>query len=214
LRNHPAIDAERVGIWGQSQGGWLVQMLASRLPELSFAVANSGPSIGVREQDVYGCEHAMRSQGHDEFQIELALAFMHELQEVAQRGTDYATVESEFLQQARGEPWYGYVPVDGADDWDFARRLLAEGYEPRDAMSRIRCPFLAIYGGLDVLLPAWRGAEETGRALGRAGNTDAAVVVFPEGDHRIRDASTGDFVVGYLDLLGDWTARRVSGAES
>ena len=47
LRRHSALDADSVGIWGQSQGGWLVQLLASELPDLSFAIANSGPSISV-----------------------------------------------------------------------------------------------------------------------------------------------------------------------
>jgi len=209
LREHSAIDAERVGIWGQSQGGWLVQMLAGRVQDLSFAIANSGPSISVVQQDLYGCEHRMRSQGHPEHEIGQALTFIGKLHRAAKQGTDYPSVEAQFLSDARGEAWYGYITIDDAEDWRLVRRFVGETHDPTDAMSRIRCPFLAIYGGLDVLLPAWQSAEESGRALGQAGNTDATIVVFPQGDHRIRDASTGDFVIGYLDLLGDWAARRV-----
>jgi hypothetical protein len=208
LRTNPALDSGRVGIWGQSQGGWLVQMLASRLPDLPFAIANSGPSINVVEQDLHGCEHEMRSRGHPESEIEEALAFMTRLHEEARRGTDFATVEDEFLREARRQSWYGYADVEDAADWQFGCKLVDESYEPRDAMSRIRCPFLAIYGGRDVLVPAWRSAEETGRALEEAGNADATVVVFAAGDHRIRDGSSEAFVPGYLGLLGDWAARR------
>ena len=211
LRGHPAIDAERIGVWGQSQGGWLVQMLAGRVPDLSFAIANSGPSLNVLQQDLYGCEHTMRSQGHPESEIELALTFIGELHEAAQNGADYAKVDAQILQRARGEPWYGYKTIDDAEDWGFGLRLIEERYEPRDALALVRCPFLAVYGGLDVLVPAWRSAEETGRALQHAAAANTAVVVFPEGDHRIRDAVTEDFVAGYLDLLGDWAARRVGG---
>ncbi|MGI8855268.1 MAG: alpha/beta hydrolase family protein, partial [Thermomicrobiales bacterium] len=59
LREQEGIDPRRVGIWGHSQGGWLVQMLAARLSDLAFAIANSGPAIGVEQQDRYGCEHTM-----------------------------------------------------------------------------------------------------------------------------------------------------------
>ncbi len=41
-----------VGIWGQSQGGWLVHMLAGRMSDLSFAIAKSGPSINAATQDL------------------------------------------------------------------------------------------------------------------------------------------------------------------
>ncbi len=69
LRAHEAIDAQRVGVWGQSQGGWLVQILAARLPDLAFAIANSGAAIGVEEQNRAGCEHTMRAAGKSEEEI-------------------------------------------------------------------------------------------------------------------------------------------------
>lgn len=208
LRRHPAVDAERIGLWGQSQGGWLVQMVASRLPDLSFAIANSGPSINVPQQNLYGCEHTMRSQGHQENGIDQALAFLGKLHNAAQQGTDYATVGIQLLAEAEAEGWYGYLTIDDEEDWRLTCKLVGERYEPRDALTRIRCPFLAIYGGLDLLVPAWRCAEESGRALAQASNPDATIVVFPDGDHRIRHIDTEHFVSGYLDLLGDWVARR------
>jgi len=65
---------EDVPVWGHSQGGWLAQILASRLPALSFAIASSSPSIPITDQDLYGCERTMRAQGHPENAITDALA--------------------------------------------------------------------------------------------------------------------------------------------
>jgi pimeloyl-ACP methyl ester carboxylesterase len=208
MRDHPAIDSATVGIWGQSQGGWLVQMLAARLSDLSFAIVNSGPSLDVVEQNRYGCEHTMRARGRSEDEIRRALVFVDNLHEAARQEADYATVEARLLSQARAEPWYGYLTADDAKDWAGFCKFVVEGYEPLDALARISCPFLAIFGGLDTLGPAWRSAQETGHALRRSGNADSTVVVFPAGDHRISDATTEEFVAGYLDLLGDWSARR------
>lgn len=78
-----------------------------------------------------------------------------------------------------------------------------ERYEPTEALRQARCPFLALFGALDVLAPAWESAEIYSRSLREAGNQDATLVVFPRGNHRILLAETGDFVSGYLDLLGD-----------
>ena len=208
LRRHPAIDAESVGIWGQSQGGWLAQLLASRVPDLPFAIANSGPSINVPKQDLYGCEHTMRSLDHPENEIEQTLDFVKALHRAAEQGSDYTTVNEELLCQARSEPWYGYLTIDDEADWRGYCRMICEHYDPREALAQIRCPFLAIYGGQDRLVPAWQSAEESGRCLESAGNRDATIVVFPAGDHRIRDSNTDHFVPGYLDLLGDWALRR------
>ena len=208
LGKHPRIDAAGLGVWGQSQGGWLAQIVAERRPDLAFAIANSGPSINVIEQDLYGCEHSMRSAGHPEIDIAQALALIAKLHEAARAGADFATVDAALLNEARRQPWYGYAEVDDAADWRFGQLLVAECYEPREALARVQCPFLAVFGGRDVLVPAWRSAEETGRALEAAGNPDATVVVFAGADHRIRDETTGDFMAGYLGLLGDWAVRR------
>lgn len=207
LQRHRSVKTESIGVWGQSQGGWLVQMLAARLPGLAFAIANSGPSIDLPSQDLYGCEHSMRAKGHSESDIDLALSFVAGIHEAARAGLPYDLVEARLLASARTQPWYVCMTIDDEVDWRLVTQFITEHYQPLDALRQIRCPFLAVYGGRDVLLPAWCSARESGEALEQAGNSDAAVVVFPEGDHRIQQE--GAFASGYLDLLTDWAARHV-----
>ena len=211
LRARPEVDAGRVGLFGHSQGGWLVQMLAGRLPDLAFAITSSGPSINLDAQNLYGYEHTMRAAGHPEEHIQQALAFLHTAHAAARRGDDFATIERDWLAAARAQPWYGYFDIADEADWRLAQRFAQEQFEPLEALADARCPFLAVFGGLDLLLPAWRSAEEVGKALNAAGNPDATVIVFPSGDHRMRDAA-GNLVPGYVELLGTWVARR-AGAE-
>ncbi|MGI9613099.1 MAG: alpha/beta hydrolase family protein [Acidimicrobiales bacterium] len=209
VRDHPAVDGERVGFWGHSQGGWLVQMLAGRPVQLAFAIASSAPTIAVREQILYDCEQTLRDRGHDDEDIRQALALTQELHRAAADGAAFEAIVSRLLEPASRTSWYGAYPtIDDADDWQHAKLLLGEPFEPVSALAGVECPFLAVYGGLDRLLPAWRGAQETGHALATEGGPDATVVVFPNGDHRIQNTQTGDFIDGYLDLLGDWTSRR------
>ncbi len=210
VRRHAVVDAERVGVWGQSQGGWIVQQLASGSVEVACAIANSGPSIGVIEQDRYAFEHTLRSAGFGDADVDEALSFIDAAHRAAFDDRSAADVLAEIVQPMSGRAWYRLGPtVDDAADWEHTKRLVTEGYDPLRALRRVDRPFLAVYGGRDVLVPAWRGASETGAALNEAGAPDATVVVFPSGDHRIRAPESDDFVDGYLDLLGDWTARRL-----
>jgi len=209
LTGHPLLDAARIGIWGHSQGGWLAQIIAGRIPDLPFAIASSGPSIDIEQQDLYGCEHTMRAGGHDDAEVGEALGFLDAVHAAARRGDPYRIVETEILATARQARWYGsYLTIDDPESWAMVTRFVTEEFEPIEALTRIRCPYLAVYGGGDTLVPAWRSAEETGRALAEAGNTDATVVVFPNADHRIRDVVMGEFATGYLDLVADWAAKR------
>ena len=57
LRCQPEVDPERVGLWGVSQGGWVIAMAAARAPEMiAFLVMVSGTTVSVAEQQVYGVE--------------------------------------------------------------------------------------------------------------------------------------------------------------
>ena len=187
-----------------------MQILAARLPDLAFAIANSGAAIGAEAQDRAGCMGTMRAEGKSEGDIARALAFIDAVHAAARRGDDYATVEAALLAPAHGQPWYGYLTLDDAADWAGTRRFVAEGYDPEAALRQIRCPLLALFGARDVLVPAWESAAIYDRTLRAAGNRDVTLAIFPQGNHRIRIEETGDFCPGYLDLLGDWAARRVA----
>ena len=206
LRDHPAVNAEALGIFGHSQGGWLTQILAARRNDVAFAVSSSGPSITVNEQNLFGCEHTMRAAGHDQTEIDEALRFIGQVTEAAAAEQDYASVSEQLISPAQDRPWYGYLAIDDTAEWDFAKLLVSEDHDPCAELAKVSCPYLAVFGGLDVLVPAWSGAQESGHALCDAPSDDTTVVVFPGGDHRMQD--DGVFVPGYLDLLGDWTAAR------
>lgn len=211
IQARPEVVAELVGFWGQSQGGWLVQILAARHDDLPFAISNSGPSIGVEKQDLYACEHMMRADGCVESDIEQALEFVRAGHAAAAEGVAYSEVFTELIEPASSQPWHRYVPVGDEDDWAQMCRFVTEAYAPLETIRTIRVPFLAVYGARDVLVPAWESARDVGLALQSAPTNDSTVVVFPGGDHRIHDAYHSGFTLGYLTLLRDWLRVRASG---
>jgi len=54
LATLPEIDRARIGLFGDSQAGWIIALAASREPAVKFAVAVVGPTVTVDESDFWG----------------------------------------------------------------------------------------------------------------------------------------------------------------
>ncbi len=216
LQSHGAIAPERIGLWGHSQGGWVVPLAASRATSVAFAIASSGPGISPPKQDCYAVEQTMRADGCPEEQIAQVMDYLATIQEAARRSDPYEQVERSLLHAARAEPWYRYFTVDDADEWQFFCAGSRNPYEPGSALECVTCPILAVFGGRDVLVPVPESVAIFDRSLQKAGNADSTIVVFPQANHRllIADHHTSSpdqapFAPGYLDLMMQWTTQRV-----
>jgi pimeloyl-ACP methyl ester carboxylesterase len=62
LAGLPGIDPTRVGLFGDSQAGWIIPLAAARSPAVHWAVLNSGPTTTVGETDLWA-QLAGQSQG-------------------------------------------------------------------------------------------------------------------------------------------------------
>jgi dienelactone hydrolase len=54
LAKLPEIDAQRVGLLGYSQAGWIIALAAAGEPAVKFGVALAGPTTSVGETDFFG----------------------------------------------------------------------------------------------------------------------------------------------------------------
>ncbi len=207
LQSRDWIDPERVGLWGISQGGWVLPLAASMSPEVAFVVTVSGPGVTPMEQNFYDVEHNMRADGLPEEQVRRGIAYVAALMEAALRKESYERVEEAVLREARGEPWYGYFEVDSGV-WTFFLRG-DPSFDPARVLDRVTCPVLAIFGELDRQAPALRSAEIFREALTRAGNRDFTIRIFPGADHGIGVGQPPSFAPGYIDTMTDWMLERV-----
>ncbi len=90
-------------------------------------------------------------------------------------------------------------------DPDSVARMLSahagpSGYDPRPALEGMRCPSLWIYGGRDVRVPAHYCASVL-EGIVAAGNERITFRVYPDGDHDLRNADTGDPIDFWSDVL-------------
>jgi hypothetical protein len=63
LRARSDVDPGRVGLWGISEGGWVVPLAASRSPEVGFAILVAAPTMTPNAQVAWAADDGLRRQG-------------------------------------------------------------------------------------------------------------------------------------------------------
>ncbi len=66
LRARPDVDPNRVGLWGISEGGWVVPLAASRSPEVGFAILVAAPTMTPNAQAAWAADDGLQRQGAPE----------------------------------------------------------------------------------------------------------------------------------------------------
>jgi pimeloyl-ACP methyl ester carboxylesterase len=121
LQSRPDIASDRVGLWGESQGGWVIAMAAADYPQdVAFIVSVSGSGVSVAEQQIYNVEAESRAAGLSEEDIAKAVLFSRLL-------IDWQLVEPRYRQA--NEDASGVL---GSGPWEAFTSLV---YEPGDLTS-------------------------------------------------------------------------------
>lgn len=188
-----------VGLFGHSQGGWVVVEAAGRGPDIAFVVTNSGPGVTPLEQERYSHRSYLAAGGVSNDEMGPALEPYDELLHELQRGTSYEAVRSR-LDSAQLPPVYRELKLilfpDDEEFWNFFARIF--DYDPRPALARIRVPVLALFGANDPVVPvqasvtAYRESVQSERLT---------VSIFRDADHRIHAGDPPRPAEGYLNTL-------------
>ena len=182
-----------LGLFGHSQGGWVVVEAASRGVPVAFVITNSGPGVSPARQERYSLANKLRDDRMPE-----ALAAYDAVVAVMREGPSLAAG----LQQldAAEVPYRELPGLEFVFEDDAIWRLFAviSDYDPAPALSRITVPVLALFGADDKVTPP----DESVAALRAAVRPELLQIeVFPEGDHRLYHGEPPRFVDGYLDRI-------------
>jgi uncharacterized protein len=197
-----------VGVFGHSQGGWVVVEAASRSSEIAFVVANAGPGVTPAVQERYSHSRYLAEGGVSDSQMLEALEPYDELMEALRRGATYDDIrrqlDSEHLPALYRKRELILFPED-EELWSFALRNF--DYDPRPALERIHVPVLALFGADDRLVPV----EESLAVYREAVAPELLrVAVFPGADHRMQVGDAPRLSDGYLETLTTFVLQAAS----
>ena len=214
LAEHPAVDPDRIGLWGLSQAGWVMPMALTMTDQVSFMIVVSGGGEDSIEQMVYGWERKAACSGASEEEV----AIMQEHGPAALKATSYDEHRAAMERLLAIPDLDRYVGLDvelaEPEDWSPWPRDIDAFFDPMTVIEQTTIPVLAIFGGLDVQVDPIQGAEAYRAALERAGNPEFRVELIPDVGHTLKPASahgcasgSGGYSPRYLELIDEWIER-------
>lgn len=213
LRAREDIDGGRVGLIGHSEGGMLGPMAAAEDDEIAFVVMLAGTGVPSREillsQGRTAYEGAGASGGKLEQLMGLHAAALDA------RGADIepavrSLVEAQMAMA--GAPMSDEALKAGLAQFNSPWFQSFIALDPKDWLTRVRCPTLALIGSLDFQVPPDTNLPAIRAAL--ADNPDAVVEELEGLNHLFQTAETGlldeyarieeTFAPAALEQLATW----------
>ncbi len=188
------------GVFGHSQGGWVVQAAAAR-GGVDFAVTSSGPAVTVGEQERYAMRCALERSSLTPDERARADAVNGEMYALAERGATYEELLAWAADPARAAEVAVVVQAFGDELperglWNLLLRLAT--FQPSAALAQVAVPLLAVFGADDCVTPTVASAA----VLETVVRPDLlTVAVLEGGNHRMSHAGSTDFVGGYPDVV-------------
>lgn len=199
LKSRKEVNQKQIGLIGHSEGGIIAPMVAAKSTDIAFIVLMAGTSL-TGEQIIYlqsaliskaaGATDAQLAKNRKIEESMFAVLKQEKDDEVARKKLQ------EILTQANAEENSGEKIDQAAIDAQvksFASpwfRFFAT-YDPKPALSRVKCPVLILNGSNDLQVPPSGNLPGMVEALEAGGNKDYEVVKLPMLNHLFQTSETG-----------------------
>jgi pimeloyl-ACP methyl ester carboxylesterase len=214
LRAQPRVQTETTGLFGHSEGGWVV-LCAAAGADVPWVVTNGCPGMTPAAQDRYALATALQKvAGATSDDADVTLAAYDRLVEAGRRGAGFDEVtrwvRSFSIPAVFEELFSEYWSETDESLWQFTKRK--QDHDPIPNALRLRCPHLATFGGADQLVPV---ADSISLFAGAACHPDRhpratlTVEVFPHADHRVQVNGGTTLASGYPETLIRWITERI-----
>ena len=222
LQARTDVAANQIGFWGQSQGGWIAPLAASRFPDAAFAIALSGGGLSPAEQELFDSEYELLKAGYTTDEVKDALAWQRLKNEIIvshDKWDEYAKARA----IAKEKKWFRQPGIDirgpeKPDDpfWTYMRRFY--GYDPAPTLRASKAPLLAIFGELDTPEGVKANVRAIRQIMEQAGRGDYMVKVYPNGSHNLMEVPPDNpnewvrrkrFPPGLFETMLEWTTTQV-----
>jgi pimeloyl-ACP methyl ester carboxylesterase len=197
-----AVDAERVGLAGYSQGGWVAPIAATLSDEVAFLVLVASIGVTPSEQMMVACERQLRLAGYGDDVVERALELRRRFEHwIHVQVPDPDEALAADLWAAIDEPWAGqlWLPPTLLDEEGVRLWIDEMDFDPRPIFAGVRVPTLSFYGAND----SWAPVEASAEAWRAARGDEVEVVVVPGAEHDMT-LPDGSVAPEYERTLVEW----------
>jgi alpha-beta hydrolase superfamily lysophospholipase len=200
-----AVDAERVGLWGFSQGAWIGPLAAARSERVAFLVLIASTGVTPSLQMMHATAEQLRRHGFDAAVVSQALALRRRFEEWVHSSDHQGEDELQIaLNAVLDEPWWplAFLPSRLVDDEERRQWIEEMDFDPRPVFAQVRVPTLLFYGDDD----AWTPIDPSIEAWRRAGGEQVAIRIIPKATHELT-LPDGAIAAEYDEMLVDWLVK-------
>jgi pimeloyl-ACP methyl ester carboxylesterase len=201
-----AIDAQRVGLWGISQGGWIGPLAAAASDSVAFLVLIASTGVTPAEQMMYAVERQLRLAGYGDDVVARALELRRRFEDWVHTSAPEPDERlAADLWAGIDEPWWGQVwlPPTLLDEEGLRLWVEEMDFDPRPSFAQVRVPTLLFYGEADSWTPVGASVEAWRAARG----DEVEIVVIPEAEHDLT-LPDGSLSPAYTSKLVDWLVQQ------
>jgi len=199
MQQHPSVRADRVGLWGISNGAWVAALAASRVEGAALVVEVSASGVSPARQEQVRRKNVAKSLGASPRVANLIERFWMEFFKFYIDGEWNDELESlllelyedEEVQRLPKHPDHapGLQPVPPIMPIEKIRAEAGGawkegGFELAPILAGLRCPVLCLWGAEDSVLPVEESMERIEQALLWSHHPDFTLRVIPEATHQ------------------------------
>ena len=236
LKTRNDINPAQIGLFGHSEGGIVAPIAASKNKEIAFIVLMAGTSVKGADIILKQSELIMRSNGESEFNIKNSLEASKKILDAVMNNADmdatkkelekkyiedYDSLSQDMKNSITDKQTYAKDRVEStisAYNSTWMKYFLS--YDPKNALEKVSCPVLALFGELDLQVPPSQNEQPMRDALSKSDSKDFTIKIFPKANHLFQTATNGspneygklpkEFVDGFLEYISGWILNRVT----
>jgi uncharacterized protein len=236
LKGRPDINPKQIGLLGHSEGGIIAPMVADRSSDVAFVILMAGPGMSGGQIVVQQLADLLKAQGQPQAVIDQAVASQEQVVAAVATGEGWDAVKALLRTQAQAQ--IEALPVEqrtalGDEQAAVDKAVQAQvdmlnspwykffiTYDPTPALTKLKIPVLALFGGKDLQVAAAPNEQAIKAALAQGGNTRVTSKVYRDANHLFQPATTGSvdeyaklktFVPGLLDDMVQWIKGTIKG---
>ncbi|MCP4633812.1 MAG: prolyl oligopeptidase family serine peptidase [candidate division Zixibacteria bacterium] len=199
LSKHKAINPERIGVYGGSQGGRFAPLAAARFDIISFAISASGPIGTIEENWNYNIKNALKIRGNPDSTIDAVMPYWlrHHAAWANNDTLEFNALAKEIIKlREKYDPFiipstYEEIITD-SNLFMFRAGFNSISRDYLSELKNFRKKWLCIYGELDEQVNAQASIKNLTACMEASKNENYSIILFRGHEHSFRNVKTGD----------------------
>ncbi len=230
LKARPEIDGTQIGLVGHSEGGVVAPLVAERSSDVAYMVLLAGTALSGDEILFAQGELIMRANGATDDQLAANRHVQEQIFHAIRTGTGWEEVRATLEQQVRAglavlptEQREAIADADAFVNTQVEAQIQSSqtkwlryfiDYDPAPALARIKVPVLALFGELDLQVPAKANRDRMEKVFTSSQHRSYRLEILPRANHLFLTATTGspseyaamkkEFVPELMPLMISW----------